>query len=224
MLVAISGWKRSGKDTVAEHLIKTRGAKRLGFADPLKEMVSSIFGLTREYIDDPKTKEAPLLHMPVLTKDRFSANANDFLFGEFRFKDGSSPVGKALPKPWSNLSQVEAINKWNGQLYWTPRALCIMIGSSMRSIDPNFWVDKALSQIKDDQLYVISDVRYKSEMETLKEKIPNLLSLRIIRFENCESQDPSERDLDDYKFDYFVRNNSTVDDLLFNADLIMAQK
>jgi hypothetical protein len=217
-LVAVSGWKRSGKDTIAEYLIDTRSAWRIGFADPLKEMVSQLFDISLAQINNAKTKEAPLLHMPVLAKDRFSGNNNDFLFGEFRFEDGTSPVGKPFPAPWSNMTQVEAVNKHCGQLYWTPRALCIMIGSSMRAIDPNYWVDQALKKMQPGQLYVLSDVRYKSEMETLKQRIEDLVTVRVNRFETCESQDPSERDLDDHVFDHVIKNEGTLEDLYAKVD------
>ena len=45
MLIAISGRARSGKDTIANVLIKNFGFKRVAFADKLKEICSDVFDL-----------------------------------------------------------------------------------------------------------------------------------------------------------------------------------
>lgn len=37
MLIGLSGWARSGKDTAAEYLMNERGYTRVAFADPLRE-------------------------------------------------------------------------------------------------------------------------------------------------------------------------------------------
>lgn len=223
-LIAISGWKRSGKDTVADYLVKEYGAERIGFADPLKDMVSELFGVSRAQIDDPATKEKPLLHMPVETRDQFSANNNGFLAREFRLSNGESHVGKIYTaydvhfEP--SLTKIEEINQGIGQLYWTPRALCIHIGSVMRSVDPDFWVKQALEKMENGKMYVISDLRYKNELFTLRKHIPDLIDVRINRFDSCESTDPSERDLDDYEFSHTIPNKGSLEELYKNVDLI----
>src|ERR1700740_2074934 len=86
-VVAISGWKRSGKDTAAEVLIK-EGYKRVGFADPLKDMVAEEYSIPRSYCDDPKFKEQPLLNLPVIPKDGFTLNIAKMMFKEFRTREG----------------------------------------------------------------------------------------------------------------------------------------
>lgn len=37
MLIGLSGWARSGKDTAAEYLVEQKGFTRVAFADPLRE-------------------------------------------------------------------------------------------------------------------------------------------------------------------------------------------
>ena len=37
MIIGLSGWARSGKDTVANHLVKNHGFVKMAFADPMKE-------------------------------------------------------------------------------------------------------------------------------------------------------------------------------------------
>ncbi len=206
-VVAVSGWKRSGKDTIADYLVQKYEAKRIAFADPLKEMVSELFGLSLDTINNPATKEAPLLDLPVEMKDKFSTNNNRFLWGEFRDQNGKR-YGEGSPE---------------SVMCWTPRALCIMLGSSMRCIDPNFWVKKAIQQTKPGQLYVISDLRYRNEIESLKKEVSNVKAIRINRFDTCESTDPSERDLDNYQFDALIENKGTIADLYFAVDRELAR-
>lgn len=190
-IICISGWKRSGKDTAANLLIEKYGAKRIGFADPLKDLVSELFPVERMATDSPVLKEAPLYHMPVKAKDGFSKNVTEFMSGEL--KHG----------------------------YWTPRALCILVGSTMRSVDSDFWVKKALAKVEPGGLYVIADARYKNEIDTIKSLSPSVLSLRINRFDESPSTDPSERDLDDYKFDHTIYNKGTLEDFLESVDNFM---
>ncbi len=39
MIIGISGYARSGKDTVAEYLVNNRGFTRIAFADPIKQIL-----------------------------------------------------------------------------------------------------------------------------------------------------------------------------------------
>jgi hypothetical protein len=92
--------------------------------------------------------------------------------------------------------------------YWTPRALIILEGSVKRSVNSNYWAQKVIKDMvgQGDKL-VISDLRYKSEAEQLKATFGDDLTLiRVNRFRNVDSNDPSERDLDDYDFDVTIDN------------------
>lgn len=56
-IIGITGYKQSGKDTVAELLAKQYLPKRtvrLGFADALKQEVCSAFRISREYLEQNK--------------------------------------------------------------------------------------------------------------------------------------------------------------------------
>lgn len=57
-IVGITGAAGAGKDTVAEVLV-ILGARRYGFADPLKLALNAIFGWTIEMWDDREWKETP---------------------------------------------------------------------------------------------------------------------------------------------------------------------
>lgn len=53
-IIGLLGYAGSGKDTVADMLVQKYNYKKFSFADPIKEAVSSMFGLTIEEIEHLK--------------------------------------------------------------------------------------------------------------------------------------------------------------------------
>lgn len=51
MIVGIAGLIGSGKDTIADYLIRFKGFRRMSYAEPLKDAVSAIFGWDRELLE-----------------------------------------------------------------------------------------------------------------------------------------------------------------------------
>src|SRR5665213_2295924 len=88
MIICLSGFKQSGKDTCADYLIKNHKAIRVALADPLKDMVAEEYGIDRASLDDPNRKESPILTMPVEPKDGFSRMIAEFMVKEFRTAGG----------------------------------------------------------------------------------------------------------------------------------------
>ena len=203
-IFALSAWKGSGKDMVADYLVQNYGFKRVSFADPLKDTVAQKFNLDRASLDDQAQKELPLKNMPVQPKDAFSQSLSSFMIGEFVFADGTKF------NPTSGVRyDVNLVKREYAQLYWTRRALCILEGSSCRTADSNHWVKQAVAKMSPGGLYVIADLRYTSELDALNTAAPNtVIATRIDRFLASESSDPSERDLDNYPFPYRIDNRS----------------
>ena len=59
MLIAICGRRRSGKDTVAEHLVKTHGFRHHKISQPLKDAMACLFGFDAS---DMETDSKELVH------------------------------------------------------------------------------------------------------------------------------------------------------------------
>lgn len=51
MIIAITGYKQSGKDTIADYLIKQYGFSKKSFATPIKEAVKEVFGWSEEHVN-----------------------------------------------------------------------------------------------------------------------------------------------------------------------------
>jgi len=227
MIVCISGWKQNGKDMLASYLIDNYGANRVSFADPLKDMVAEEYGIDRSSLDDQSRKESPLPNLPVDPQDGFSRMIAEFLVKEFRSITGVQPVSFTyqdgmflgiLPAP-------EGTANFPLPVYWTPRALAIFKGSGNRSVRSNYWVQKAIEKAQNsERMVVISDLRFKSEMSQIKEAFgEKALFLRVQRFETSPSSDPSERDLDDAKFDYYIDNKGTKENSFSQLELVLSK-
>lgn len=198
--IALSGWKRSGKDTVADHLVKKHRYTRISFADILKDMCAVEYKVPRSWFDDPVYKEAPITFLPpVRNTDAFSKEIHELLAEQFKQDD-------------------------RGYSYWTPRALAILKGSTNRAVDPDYWVKRSVALYASQPgNYVISDMRYRSEFRRLTELLGNnLTTVRIERFDTIETSDPSERDLDDTPHDVVIQNRSSINDLLGMVDMLIA--
>jgi hypothetical protein len=217
-VIAISGYKRSGKDTSAEILVKYHNFMRVSFADILKDMVAKEYNIPREHCDDPKFKEAPIVHLPVTPKDDFSMMLCNYMVREFRDINGHMPIESYVDPSGAFLG---IMGRSAAQLYWTPRALCILKGSTNRAVTSQFWTEQAINKINNEMHktsnlptgFVISDLRYRSEVEQLRLAFgKDLITVRINRVEST-SLDPSERDLDGHKFDVIIDNYGTIEDL-----------
>jgi len=80
-LIWLSGWASSGKDTAAEVLCAA-GAKRLAFADSLKDMVAEKYGFPRHWCDSVEGKATVISEEGVsvrelLIRDSFEAKKQD---------------------------------------------------------------------------------------------------------------------------------------------------
>lgn len=183
-IIALSGYKGVGKDLVADRLVDKYNFHKKSFATKLKDMVSSIYGVPREYMDSSKYKEKPLHQFPVISTDGFT----EILHKQLRSELQSG--------------------------FWTPRALLILEGSSKRAVHSNYWVTSVVVDIMNnpDTNFVISDLRYKSEADTLKLLLPRIQLVRVHRAGMVPNTlDPSERDLDDYsKFNFVLDNSGTT--------------
>ena len=58
MIIGLSGFKGSGKDTVAAYLMKEHEFERKAFADPLKESVAALFDIPFSEVDKLKNSDS----------------------------------------------------------------------------------------------------------------------------------------------------------------------
>lgn len=111
------------------------------------------------------------------------------------------------------------LNMTNGRLQQ-------LIGTKLREIDENIWINPIIEYYKNnpETICIISDCRFKNEAQAIKQNggilirinrnIPSLHT-EVLHFKNNgrDVNHISETDLDDYNFDYTISNNGTIKDL-----------
>lgn len=117
------------------------------------------------------------------------------------------------------------ITNWNGREETKPREMLQTIGDEVKNNEgQDFFVDETIKNIEVlkhfAKVIVISDVRYINEIEKVKQKYDDVVTIRIVKpnFDNglteAEKNHSSETALDKYdKFDYIITNDGTIDEL-----------
>lgn len=128
-----------------------------------------------------------------------------FIFGIDDFSKMNDEIFKNSPNSLN-------LTNSNGEVY-TYRELLQKIGTEVgRVVDPNLWVKSMFSYLKEDQNYIITDIRFKNELEYCKEK--GAVIIKINR-NVPEMPHSSEHDLDDEtNFDIVIDNNGTIEELV----------
>lgn len=135
MIIGLMAKKRSGKDTIADYLIKEYGFERYGFADPIKVGVGEMFDFNHEQLYGD---------LKEVVDDRWGVSPREVLqaFGtelsQFdlpRHLPALAPIGRAIwvhrfkiwyeSRPEKNivlsdcrfLHEVDAIRKMGGQIW-----------------------------------------------------------------------------------------------------------
>lgn len=208
IVIAVSGWKQSGKDLSANFLVNKYGFKRLAFADALKVNVSQQYDIPLEWLHSDVFKEKPIIDYPVVPKDLFAKMITDFMYREFRSENGEK--FDSIEYNDNGAMVGIGLDGVRYPLFHTPRSLAILEGSTKRSVDSSYWVRRAFKSVDTNGLYVLSDVRYESEISILRKSLgpgDTIVTIRINRFETIDSTDPSERNLDRFRFDHYVNNS-----------------
>lgn len=223
-VLGISGYKGSGKDTFADmvgEVCSSSHIRKISLAMPLKKACMEDYGLSRGQCYDQSLKELPILDRPLVVKDGYAKHAMKNIYEECRTADQQKPSSGYRINPDGSVFSHEH----GSQLYWTPRALMIFKGSNQRTVDSDYWIKKLKAVVEkdhDSDLFLIPDVRYRNEVESLQNIFGN--SFKVVRINGRvepQSNDPSERDLDDYSFDHYIVNDGGLDDLRQKVTTLM---
>ena len=126
-----------------------------------------------------------------------------------------------------NIKQFEEQSFKSEKIYkdFTCRDLMILLGNHFgrASIDKDFWIDLLFNSNKSNNI-IISDVRFKNEFKSIKDR--GGLIIRVESDECNNIDNISEKDLDDYQFDYIITNNKYLktNDSLINQLKLFCEK
>ncbi|MBK8773033.1 MAG: hypothetical protein IPM06_21745 [Rhizobiales bacterium] len=156
ILIGLAGKAGSGKDSVADYLVRHYGFIKFSFADALRREVAAAFGVVDGLLRDRDTKEEPCSALAL----------------RHCFDAGFVPIARAEIAKWHHdsyfdldalpLSPRQVLQWWGSEFrraqnlgYWLDRA--------------DIWIDRVRSQALYPefvpQLFVCSDVRFANERE-----------------------------------------------------------
>lgn len=175
MIIGISGYARSGKDTVAELLVNKYGFERVAFADALRNFVYEM--------------------NPLVNRENNIREIVDALGWD---------EAKAKPEVRECLQNVGL--------------------AARKQFGEEFWVRQALGKVGYTQNVVITDVRFKNEAASIKDKDYSQM-WRVTRpGVGPINKHISEVDLDDWnRWDYEFINSGSLEDLEFTISTRMNQ-
>lgn len=124
MIIGVSGKKRSGKDTVANHLETKYGFTKMAFASPIKWAAEDIFGFNeRQLYGDLKEVEdslwgfTPRWAMQMIGTDLFRDHiAKDIWIRRLKQRIRESPHTRIVVSDVRFLNEVQAIKDMGGQV------------------------------------------------------------------------------------------------------------
>lgn len=152
MIISLSGLKGSGKDTVADVLIKKFNFKRLSLADPLKELCSSVFNLPINTFHDVDLKDTVFENPIILSSEHLAQLSFDL-----------NELGYSVnPNLFSDFK---------GVALESPRHILVFIGTDLcrNLVRATIWVDILRDRLqKADTSTVVTDARFQNERDLLK--------------------------------------------------------
>ena len=212
MIFLINGKARSGKDTIADYIVKVTGAKKLWFAKPLKDMGQKYFYLIEDECYDNKTEISrrvlqglgmafrgevdPCYWVNFVVKQigEFVAQGNKhFVISDCRFKNEIIELCAAYDHK-NFVSVINNLDKdvWKDyQLEYYGKTLCD------GNVIPDNFLDASLPQIGC------------TTVKVTRNDCPDI---------EYNAGHASENDLNDFSFECLIENNGTLNDLYRMVD------
>lgn len=197
LLIGIIGRKGAGKDTVGERLVVRHAFVRAAFADPVKQVARDLWPhLTVEQCWGPiEVKEALDVTLGVTPR--------------WILQRLGTEVGRQ-----GDLSAFEGLGISSGQMREALARQGVVPG-------PTAWVDALLASPRT-QDTVVTDVRFPNESLAIRAQGGAVLKLLRPGFDTGVGNDhPSEVEVDRCDYDYLLRNDRTLPELLGRVDVIL---
>jgi hypothetical protein len=180
-LIGLSGYARSGKDEAAKVLVEEFGFKRVAFADKLREVLYQL--------------------NPVV----------DILHGEVDIAEVHTPIS-------AKIRVQDVINHYGWDGYKTTpygvevRRLLQRLGTEAgrKTLWDSIWIDAALTGLDEGAKIVVTDCRFPNEAQAIQDNGGRLWRIERDGIGPANAH-PSETSLDDWRFDAWITNGSTLE-------------
>lgn len=227
IIIALAGKAKSGKDTAASiiNYIYNAGTtasfpgwlshkcscdinlkyKQLHFADTLKDVVSTIYKIDREYFDNHEYKDEKyyVFSERNFIKENVVKNYNIITIDDLYNNDLSTYL-----KLYENKACIKL------------RTLLQYIGTEIgrKKLDDKIWIKSTLFNavyiVEKYKFCIISDIRFQNELDEIKKLSKDSIVIKLNRNITKLSHESENLELDN--FDYEIDNNGSVQKLFYN--------
>lgn len=198
----LSGFARSGKDTVAKHLVKHLGLSTYALAQPIKDIMCALFGWGEDHRDGSYKEIEMLYSISPETLD-----AAGMLYNEYGL-DAYEPFHDC----WEKLVTLFSIDICVNDLGYTvisPRRAFQLFGTEWgRTINDSIWLEIAPKQDT-----IITDVRFDNEAKYFKKLGAEIISVERPGFRPVNNGHASENGVSSKYIDYVIRNDKGLAEL-----------
>ena len=194
--------------------------KAVSCNDTVCEMIIGILSHKNKCNEDLEYTKYVLESDPIYKQERFAK------FYQVAFADRLKDCVNSLSGINIDLSTIEGKNSL---VHWLKidgrhpsyRELLQWFGTSIREkICDDFWV-QALFGNEDGSNIIITDVRFENEVTAIKDR--EGIVIRINREGSGAGNHISETALDNYKFDYILENDGTLEDLFYKVKHLLIE-
>lgn len=238
-IIGLAGNKGCGKDTVASMINyifavgitkakyfdwvlrrvsydKTYKDRIIHFADSLKDCLSIIYNIPRQYFDDRQYKDE--MYYSFITGTFINKNAVT------QRGDGYYVLTNEILKHSSIRQEIEESETLHPLI--TIRTLMQYFGTNVcrENLGRNIWIKSAISKITDvaagRRLCIVPDVRFTNEAAAIHRNTPSLYG-RVVRItrntDNTGERDYHDSEIIAFSTDYSITNNGTMAELFFKV-------
>ena len=198
LVISLHGLPGTGKDTIADHLVKHYGFGRIAFADALKQEISdSYFDAPVALFNDRRTKAEPIPRLRLV-----DCKHKPFIDWYLSTRDGEyelSVMGAGF------YSQPRS-PRWAMQQWGT---------GYRRSQDKQYWVKRLTENFPTNDHVVITDVRYDNEViefEVAKHEVWEIVRPNNPHHNKADKHSSNAR-LSDQLISRVILNSGTVNQL-----------
>lgn len=220
MIIGIHGIKRSGKDTVAQHIMQNHpGLVQVAFADAIKEALSASFHTYG--IDE-------LTGLNIILDDFYEGGRYDRDNFDLGISNASAHLWlrsalKVLRTTYPDIElRIPDDIKFESRKVWTIRILMQVLGTDIvTKYHPDYWVKITVCDIETiikngHPGVIVSDVRFDNEAQALRNINAKMIFLQ--RETGNTDNHLSEQGLTPTDSDVLIINNGTLEDLYNKVD------
>jgi hypothetical protein len=208
MIIGISGYSGSGKDTVGAIIQYIFANKEKPLSLPVEKMVTDMdeFGLFLESESEWEIKKFAG-KLKDIASHLTGIDIEDFEDQEFKKTNLGREWWTTCDEGWQPMTVREFLQKLGTDALRT-------------GLHPNVWVNALMADYDEDSNWVITDTRFPNEAMAIKEKGGIIIRIDRPGFKPINDH-PSEIALNGWNFDYKIANVSDLISLTFTVETIL---